>query len=216
MNKKKFPKAIVQATDGLSAAGVASAIDEFRLTPRTGWSTPGSETTPQKTQETSNVVPMTPAAQGSCGRVLAVPSSAAMRGESSQNQERRTKALTIVNRHAAYSAAGGLIPLPVANFAGVTAIIVRMVKALSTHYGVPFERDRARVIVIGLIGGAIPSGAVAVTSSAFFYALPPSLVVAAAVSSAAAAAYTRRIGLIFIEHFESGATLGEFPSAASR
>jgi uncharacterized protein (DUF697 family) len=126
------------------------------------------------------------------------------------------KALAIVNRHAAYSAAGGLIPLPLANFAGVTAVIVRMVKVLSQHYGVPFQRDRARAIVVGLIGGAIPSGAATVTGSALLYVLPASVLMAVAVSSAAAAAFTHSIGRIFIEHFEAGATLDEFPPAETR
>jgi len=216
MNKKKLPKAIVESTDGVSPAGFASATNELRPLPGMGSSVPGSETLSHKVQATSNVVPIAPGAQRASVRVLALPSSPAIPCVSSANRERRVKALTIVNRHAAYSAAGGLIPLPLASFAGVTAVIVRMVKVLSGHYGVPFHRDRARAIVVGLVGGAIPTGVATVTSSALLYMLPPTVLMTAAVSSVAAATFTHSIGRVFIEHFESGATLDEFPAAETR
>jgi uncharacterized protein (DUF697 family) len=122
---------------------------------------------------------------------------------------RRARALRIVNRHACYSAVGGVVPLPFATFASVTAVIVRMVKVLADHYRVPFERDRARTIVIGLAAGVMPSGAAAVASSSLFYVVPGSALIGLVVSSASAAACTRSIGRIFIEHFENGATLND-------
>jgi len=88
---------------------------------------------------------------------------------------------------------------------------VRMVKVLSDHYGVPFERDRARAIVVGLVGGAMPTGVAAVTTSALLYIVPPSALIGLAVSAVTAATFTRSVGRIFIEHFESGATLDDFP-----
>src|SRR5215813_12695854 len=60
---------------------------------------------------------------------------------------RHRRAQAIVERYAAYSAVGGMIPVPLVNAAGITASIVRMVKVLSEHYDVPFEHDRARTIV---------------------------------------------------------------------
>ena len=71
-------------------------------------------------------------------------------------------------RHANYSALGGVIPLPIVNFGAVTAIIVRMVKALTDIYGVPFEHDRARAIVLGLIGGLTPTAASTLPASTLF------------------------------------------------
>jgi uncharacterized protein (DUF697 family) len=122
-------------------------------------------------------------------------------------QRRRARALAIVNHHATFAALGGCIPLPLANFASVTALMVHMVKSLSRHYAVPFERDRARAIVVGLVGGAMPSGLGAVTASSLLYVIPASALVGLAVSSTAAAACTKAVGRIFVEHFESGATL---------
>ena len=85
-----------------------------------------------------------------------------------------------------------------------------MVKMLSDLYGVPFERDRARAVVIGLVGGTMPTGFAAVTTSTLFYIVPATTLIGLAVSSVTAVACTRSIGRIFVEHFESGATLDDF------
>lgn len=77
----------------------------------------------------------------------------------------------------------------------------------------PFERDRARAIVVGLVGGAMPSGLASVASSTLVYIVPASAVIGLAVSSMAAAACTRAIGRIFVDHFESGATLQDIEEA---
>jgi uncharacterized protein (DUF697 family) len=87
---------------------------------------------------------------------------------------------------------------------------------LSGLYGVPFERDRARAIVIGLMGGTMPTGLAAVTTSTLVNFIPGTNLIGLAVSSLAGAACTRGIGRIFIAHFESGATLTEFPASESR
>ncbi|HEU4359261.1 MAG TPA: DUF697 domain-containing protein [Xanthobacteraceae bacterium] len=121
--------------------------------------------------------------------------------------KRQAQARAIVARHAAYSAVGGFLPLPVASVAGITTIIIRMVKMLSNLYGVPFERDRARAIIVGLVGGTVPTGFAAVTTSTLFFVVPSGALMGLVVSSFTAIACTRSIGQIFIEHFESGATL---------
>ena len=122
---------------------------------------------------------------------------------------RRYFARAIVERHATYSAVGGVIPLPIVNVASVTAIIIRMVKVLSDLYDVPFKRDRARAIVVGLVGGTLPTGLAAVATSTLHYIVPASALIGLAVSSVTAAACTRNIGRIFVDHFESGATLDD-------
>ena len=124
--------------------------------------------------------------------------------------QRLAQARAIVDRHATYSAFGGIVPLPIASVAGITTIIIRMVKMLSNLYGVPFERDRARAIVAGLVGGATPTGFAVVTTSTLFYVVPAGVLLGTVVSTVSAIACTRSIGRVFIEHFESGATLNDF------
>jgi hypothetical protein len=58
-----------------------------------------------------------------------------------------------------------------------------------------------------MMGGAMPTGLAAVTTSTLVYIVPGSALIGLAVSSIAAIACTRGIGRIFVEHFENGATL---------
>jgi uncharacterized protein (DUF697 family) len=120
---------------------------------------------------------------------------------------RASRAQAIIERHATYSAVGGILPLPLLNVGAVTSLILRMVKRLSELYGVPFERDRARALVIGLMGGAMPTGLATVTSTTLAYVLPGSGLLGLAVSSVAASACTRGIGRIVVQKLESGSTL---------
>lgn len=131
-------------------------------------------------------------------------------------ERRHWQARAIVERHANYSAVGGFIPLPIVNIAGITAIILRMVKSLSNLYGVPFERNRARAIITGLIGGLTPATLSALTASSLLMIVPGSNLLGLAVSSVTASTCTRRIGWIFIDHFESGTSLLDFPLPARR
>ena len=130
--------------------------------------------------------------------------------EISQQHAARRRALAhkIVSRHKNYAAMGGLVPLPVVNIAGITAINLRMVKQLSELYQVPFERDRTRSLIVGLIGGAVPTGLGVTTASTLAFAIPVPALVGLAVSAITAGAMTRGIGLVFVEHFEAGAAHG--------
>ena len=127
--------------------------------------------------------------------------------ELSQQHAARRRALAhkIVSRHKNYAAMGGLVPLPVVNIAGVTAINLRMVKQLSELYQVPFERDRTRSLIVGLIGGAVPTGVGAATSSTLMWIVPGGMLLALGATALTAGALTRGIGLVFIDSFESGA-----------
>ena len=122
-------------------------------------------------------------------------------------ERRRRLARKIVQRHETYAAVGGLFPLPVVNVAGVAAIIMRMVRQLSELYGVPFERERTRSTIIGLVGGAVPTGVGTATASTLAFAVPGSAIVGLAVSAFTAGAMTRGIGLVFLEQFEDAARL---------
>lgn len=118
--------------------------------------------------------------------------------------KRRALARKIVDRHRNMAALGGLLPVPAANIAGITAINLRMVKKLSALYQVPFERDRTRSLIVGLIGGAVPTGVGAATSSMLMWIMPGGLLVGMGASALTAGALTRGIGLVFIESFENG------------
>jgi len=117
--------------------------------------------------------------------------------------QRRAKARSIVERHKTFAAVGGLFPLPIVNVAGVTAVILRMVRELSDLYGVPFERDRTRSFIVGLVGGAVPTGLGTAAASTLAFVLPGHALIGLGVSAISAGALTRGIGLVFLDHFES-------------
>jgi uncharacterized protein (DUF697 family) len=207
--KKKLPKAVLWTADAMREAGGAA---QGRDAPQPAGSNeaPGEHAPAPNSNSADNVIELTPkpAISEAAAAGAPPPSRAAT---SAQAMRRQARALAIVERHANYSAIGGVIPLPIVNVASVTAIIVRMVRALSQHYGVPFERDRARAIVVGLMGGFVPTGLAAVTASTLFYIVPGSNLFGLAVSSVAASACARNIGRMFVDHFENGATLFDIP-----
>jgi uncharacterized protein (DUF697 family) len=120
---------------------------------------------------------------------------------------RRRQAVAIVERYANLSAIGGAIPVPLANAAAITALMVRMVRSLSKLYNVPFERNRTRSVVIALMGGALPTGFATITTTTITYFIPGINVVGLAVSSLTSGAYARSIGQLYIEHFENGSAV---------
>jgi uncharacterized protein (DUF697 family) len=217
MSVKKLPKAIRSTIHDMR--GTAAARDSWGSQATPG-RVSGSNEQPERTDPAAQSARAGAATEvggptsGRGGKIALVP--AARANGKSNAAGRRWRARSIVERHSAYAAVGGIIPLPVANVASITAVIVRMVKVLSDLYGVPFQRDRARAIVVGLMGGAMPTGLATVTSSTLVYVIPGSNLIGLAVSSLAGAACTRSIGRIFVEHFESGATLNDFPAAEGR
>jgi uncharacterized protein (DUF697 family) len=120
-------------------------------------------------------------------------------------EKRRALARKIVERHRNYAALGGLVPLPVANIASVTAINLRMVKQLSDLYQVPFQRDRTRSLIVSMVGGAVPTGVGTATSTTLMWIVPGGLLLGLGAAALTAGALTRGIGLVFVESFEKDA-----------
>lgn len=213
VSKKALPKAIRRMTDDAPEVIVVPGANGQHETP-----VPVASPTERSNDriaanpaQVSDVVCAVPVQAASSPTPTALVRPASM-GAAVDATGRRSQALKIVERHAVYAAVGGIIPVPIANVAGVTAVIVRMVKVLSDLYGTPFERDRARAIVVGFMGGAMPTGLGAVTTSTLGYIVPGSGLLGLAVSSVTAVACTRSIGRIFVEHFESGAGLDDLPA----
>jgi uncharacterized protein (DUF697 family) len=210
--KKKLPKAILWTADDMHEA--AAGTSQLHQEPHpVDLKEPQRQGVVPNSGSKDNVVDMMPKADAASATIA---NAARASGADIDETRRRMRALAIIERHANYSAIGGVIPLPIANMASVAAIIVRMVKSLSSLYGVPFERTRARAVVIGLMGGVMPTGLATVATSTLVYFIPGYNLIGLAVSSVTASAYARSIGQLFVEHFENGSTLIDFPSAILR
>jgi len=177
MNKKKFPKAVLRTADEMREAGASAAA---------------------QSNSPDNVIEMVPKSESAASHSTPADPAAALR---------RRQAVAIVERYANLSVVGGAIPIPLANAAAITALMVRMVKSLSGLYGVPFERNRTRSIVIALMGGALPTGFATIATSTLTLFVPGLNLMGLAISSVTSGAYARSIGQLFIEHFENGASL---------
>lgn len=117
----------------------------------------------------------------------------------------------IVKTYALYAAGAGLIPVPVVDFAAITALELKMLRDLGNLYGVEFQQDRVRPIVASLIGGYASTklgygiGGSALKSIPFVGQAMGLLSMPAFGSG-----LTYGIGKIFIQHFASGGTFLDF------
>ena len=191
MRRKPLPKAITRSLANLQKIAAGFTADEQGRVPRHAVKFDAVE--PEPVPEAASK----PAEQSQRDRMQQTdtPDPLAAR--------RRAFARRIVERHRNYAALGGLVPLPAANIAGVTAINLRMVKQLSELYGIPFHRDRTRALIIALIAGVAPTGAGLAASSTLMWIVPGGLVWGLGAAALTAGALTRGIGAVFIESFET-------------
>ncbi len=120
----------------------------------------------------------------------------------------REAAIQIVQKHELLAAGVGLIPIPVIDVVGITALQVRMLNQLSEHYKVTFsDNGSATAAIASLLGGVVPTGLGRSGFRSLIKAIPVVGPLAAwFVMPAFAAAATYAIGMYFIGLFESGGT----------
>jgi uncharacterized protein (DUF697 family) len=202
MRRKPLPKAITRSIANLQQIAAGFAADEQGRVPphvtreAAAQSVAFDAVEPEPTNEALR--PLMPDAPQGAG--AAQPKS---RAADPLAARRRVLARRIVDRHKNFAAMGGLVPLPAVNIASVTAVNLRMVKQLSELYGVPFQRDRTRSLIIALIAGAVPTGAGLAASSTLMWIVPGGLVWGLGAAALAAGALTRGIGLVFVDSFEA-------------
>jgi uncharacterized protein (DUF697 family) len=206
MTRKRLPKAITRAVAERHEADADEVISE-EPAPKAARREPAR----RRAEQANHVAASTnDAATESADKTKLTPVTGELMPPDAgrnapRNEDRRRAAEKIVDRYKVYAALGGLVPMPAINLAGLTAINMRMVKALCDLYELPFESNQTRSIIMGLIGGSVPTGLGLATASVVALVLPAGAFVGLVASSASAAVMTRGIGLIFIEYFENGA-----------
>jgi uncharacterized protein (DUF697 family) len=135
-------------------------------------------------------------------------------------EERESQARRTVKKYMGFSAGVGLLPLPLLNTAGITAIQLRMLQVLSESYGVPFSKDLGKKIIGSLLGAIVPSSLSGTLGGAASWLASSTHVAGSIVSRLSmpvfAGASTYAIGQVFIQHFESGGTFLDFEPAKVR
>lgn len=193
MKRKPLPKAITRSIANLRGIAAGFARDEQGRVPRHLTAFDAVEPEPHSMPDISIKPTRQDAPAHPSKSRVADPLAA----------RRRALARRIVERHRNYAAVGGLVPLPAANIASVTAVNLRMVKQLSELYGVPFQRDRTRSLIIALIAGAAPTGAGLAAASTLMWIVPGGLIWGLGASAITAGALTRGIGMVFVDSFEA-------------
>ena len=193
MKRKPLPKAITRSIANLRGIAAGFARDEQGRVPRHLTAFDAVEPEPHSMPDISIKPTRQDAPAHPSKSRVADPLAA----------RRRALARRIVERHRNYAAVGGLVPLPAANIASVTAVNLRMVKQLSEVYGVPFQRDRTRSLIIALIAGAAPTGAGLAAASTLMWIVPGGLIWGLGASAITAGALTRGIGMGFVDSFEA-------------
>jgi uncharacterized protein (DUF697 family) len=122
----------------------------------------------------------------------------------------------IVNKYLPWAMGVGFIPSALLITAGVAGIQIKMLSEISKVYGQPFSENRAKSIVISLLGGLAPGalggvvgGLLASIPFVGGWLLPATMPLMAGASTFA-------VGKIFIQHFESGGTFLSFDSVKAK
>ena len=63
----------------------------------------------------------------------------------------------IIKRKSLWSAGVGLIPVPIIDFVGVTAVQISMLRELCELYGIPYYEDRGKEWTAALVGSLAPT-----------------------------------------------------------
>jgi uncharacterized protein (DUF697 family) len=133
--------------------------------------------------------------------------------------ERMAEAMSIVRRSSAWSAAAGLIPLPIVDIGAIAGVQVKMIRDMAKLYEVEFNDLRAKTLASALAGGILPYLLTMGSGFAFSFmkAIP---VVGTAIALVAmpgfASASTYAVGKVFAQHFAGGGSLLDFDTEAKK
>lgn len=129
---------------------------------------------------------------------------------------RDEQAMALVNSYVPWSAAAGLLPMPMVDTAALVAVQLRMLSKLSQMYNVPFKENVVKSIVSALFGSVASTG-LGGSLGSLAKAIPligpiVGIVVVPGVYSAA----TYAVGRVFVSHFEAGGTFLDFDPKKTR
>lgn len=137
--------------------------------------------------------------------------------EDSTLADRERQARGLVKYYAAWSFGAGIVPVPLVDMLLVMGVQVQMLRKMSDLYGVPFSEHVARNLVGALVGGAaseVVAGGLIGPVIRLIPGVGPLL--GALTMPAVASASTYAVGLVFLQHFESGGTFLTFQPSQVR
>jgi|APCry1669189070_1035195.scaffolds.fasta_scaffold67654_2 hypothetical protein len=123
------------------------------------------------------------------------------------DQLQRAKVESAINYSMLLSGGVGIVPIPLVDFVGVTAIQLALIRQLSSLYGVEYTASASKRMISALIGGAVPAfGSMTVASWVKMIPVVGS-VLGGSTMMLLSGASTYAIGHVFANHFELGGTI---------
>lgn len=129
---------------------------------------------------------------------------------------RELEADAVIKNHVVIAMAAGLAPIPVFDIAVQVGNQVKMVHSLSEIYGVSFKEAATRATVLSLVGGSLPTVAVAALSSGAKLIPGFGSLAGGAGVSLGGGATTYAVGRVFANHFADGGDLVNFEMSKAR
>ena len=127
-----------------------------------------------------------------------------------EKSTKRIETEKIIDRHMYWAVGAGLIPIPIADIAAVTAIQLDMLKSICDIYHIDYSKDTGKSWISALAGSTLTKALAKLGASAV-KTIP---VVGTAVGMTSMAilsgASTYALGHVFVNHFEAGGTASTF------
>ena len=119
---------------------------------------------------------------------------------------KRIEAEKIIRTHVLWAMGGGLIPIPLVDFAAVTAIQLEMLQQLAQLYEVNYSKDKGKTFVSALTGTTIAS-----IGASMLKAIPGvGTILGGATMSVTSGASTYAVGQVAINVFTGSGSLIDF------
>lgn len=126
--------------------------------------------------------------------------------------DQRAEADAIIKKHVLLSIGGGLIPIPLADLAAVTALQVSMLEQLADLYGISYNRSIGKSFVAALTGSTV-----AKVGASLVKAIPGiGTLIGGVAMSATSGASTYAVGQVAIGQFEGAGTLEDIDMDEAR
>lgn len=120
------------------------------------------------------------------------------------------KAAKIVRNHMSVAVATGLVPVPLVDLVAISGIQLKMLHSLAALYDQKLSDNQGKAAIASLLASVVPLS----LKSSLFSLCKGVPVLGQAVGllglSALSGASTYAIGMVFVQHFESGGTLLDF------
>lgn len=124
---------------------------------------------------------------------------------------------TVVEDHTAVAMVASLIPIPLAEFAAISAVHMKMVEQLAGLYKVEFKPHLAKSFIASLLTAYVSTATGTFAASSLSKLIPGlGSAVSVVTMPPIAGALTYAMGRVFIRHFEAGGTLQTMDEPAAQ